>query len=175
MGHYFYITPQEYEEAERNGVDPFNLERRIHLLGWEKEKAINTPLGAITDRSQWSEVAKSNGIKYNTFMNRVNNLKWSEERAATTPVISKSKQVENMNQKKKRVVPKDLMVLAESNGINYHTLRERLRKGMDPEKAATMPLMTRSEIGKLGAKRCEEIHGRFHKLIFKNKKDGAVS
>ena len=48
----YYITPEEYEEAERNGVDAFNLERRIRLLGWNKQRAINTPLRKITNRKK---------------------------------------------------------------------------------------------------------------------------
>lgn len=166
MSHYFYITPEEYEEAERNGVDSFNLERRIRLLGWNKEKAIRTPLGKIKDRSHWAAVAKKNGIKYPTFMNRVR-LGWDEKAAATTHPIPKSKQAEKMNKKKKRSIAKDIVQLAESNGIKYSTLRSRIRKGMDPLSAATKPIMTRQESGKLGAARCEEIHGRFHELIFK--------
>jgi hypothetical protein len=166
MSHYFYITPNEYAEAEKNGVDPFNLERRIHLLGWDKKKAIQTPLGKITNRKYWAKIAKQNGIKYQTFMNRVNNHGWDEGKAATTPVISKQKQVENMNRKKKRVIPKEILSLAESNGIAYYTLRKRIKKGMDPVEAATQPLMTYSESGRLGAMAYENEHGRFHRLIF---------
>lgn len=111
MSHYFYITPEEYAEAERNGVDPFNLERRVRLLGWKKEVAIETPMRQLTDRKHWVAIAKENGIGYQTFMNRVNSCGWTEKEAATTPVISKSKQAQQMNRKKKRVVPKELIRL----------------------------------------------------------------
>lgn len=163
ISHYFYITPEEYEVAEKNGIDAHNLERRIRLLGWSKEKAINTPLRELNDRSYWVEVARKNGIKYQTFMNRVNNLGWDEERAATAPP---NKHQFNGVHEKVRIIPTEIIKLAEKNGIKYHTLRMRIKRGMDPHEAATKPLMSKSEAGKLGAKAYEEQHGRFHELIF---------
>ena len=38
----YYITPEEYEIAERNGVCASTLNRRIRDLGWEKDIAITT-------------------------------------------------------------------------------------------------------------------------------------
>jgi hypothetical protein len=163
MSHYFYITPEEYEQAEKNGVDAFNLERRVRLLGWNKEKAINTPKEPHTDRSYWSEVAKRNGIKYQTFMSRIRRG-WDEEKAATTPL--QFKRFDGIYEPN-RIIPKEILRLAEKNGIKYHTLRMGIKRGMDPYEAATKPLMTKSAAGKLGAKAYEEKHGRFHKLIFK--------
>lgn len=170
MSHWYYITPEEYEQAEAIGVDSQNLDRRVRLLGWKKDKAINTPLESFTDRSYWSRVAEENGIKYQTFYSRIVRG-WSEEKAATTPLVSKQEQLANANRGIKRIIPSHIIRLAEENNIKYHTLRERIRKGMDPHEAATRKLMTKSEIGKLGAKRYEEIHGRFHKLIFKPKEE----
>lgn len=35
MNHYFYITPEEYEQAATIGIDAENLSRRVRLLGWK--------------------------------------------------------------------------------------------------------------------------------------------
>lgn len=151
MSHYFYITPQEYAEAEMNGIDAFNLERRVHLLGWTKEEAKTKPLRVQNDRKKWAEVAKANGIKYATFMSRITIYGMTEEEAATKPLQNKKDAVKKMADTK-RMIPKEWLEVAISNGINYHTFRARLKKGMDPHEAATKKLMTRSEIGHLGAK-----------------------
>lgn len=162
----FYITPDEYAEAEMNGVDPHNLERRIRLLGWNKEKAISTPLERKTDRKEWAKIAGENGIKYQTFMSRINNYGMTEEEAATRPLQNRKQICEKLTANK-TATPKEWLKVAIDNGINYHTFRARIRKGMDPAVAATQKLMTNSEAGKKGAKVTEDRHGRFHKLIFK--------
>ncbi|MFD2442913.1 hypothetical protein ACFSO7_02835 [Bacillus sp. CGMCC 1.16607] len=166
MSHYFYITPVEYAEAEMNGVDPHNLERRIRLLGWEKQKAISTPLGKITDRKAWTKIAAENGIKYQTFMSRINIYGMSVEEAATKPLQNRKLAAERASESN-RVIPKDWLKIAIDNGINYHTFRDRLKKGMSPEEAATKKVMTRSECGRKGAESYHKQYGRFHELVFK--------
>ncbi|NRF91496.1 hypothetical protein HQN89_10740 [Paenibacillus frigoriresistens] len=151
MSHYFYITPEEYEKAALIGVDSESLSRRVRLLGWKKEKAINTPLGKITDRSKWAAIAKQNGIGYNTFMNRINNHGWNEERAATEPLQDRKAAAAKATEKI-RIIPREFILLAEQNGIAYHTMRARVMKqGMGFEDAATKPVMSNSGAGKRGA------------------------
>ncbi len=170
MSHYFYITPEEYAEAEKVGVDPQSLDRRVRELGWKKEKAMTTPLGKITNRKKWAKVAEQNGIKYQTFMNRVNNWGWDEERAATEPLQDRAKTARDAAKNRKdRITNTSLVKKAEQNGISYHTYRARIKKGMDPEKAATTPLMSRSETGKKGYQRNLEKNGNFKDLIFKKR------
>ncbi|MEC0234433.1 hypothetical protein P4H71_08855 [Paenibacillus kribbensis] len=36
MGHWFYITPDEYAEAEKIGIKPTMLDRRVRQQGWPK-------------------------------------------------------------------------------------------------------------------------------------------
>lgn len=166
MTHSFYITPNEYKKAESLGIDAFNLERRVRLLGWTKEKAISTPLRKVTNRKHWAQIAESNGINYNTFMSRINIYGMSEEEAATKPLQNRKKQAA-INTEIIRKFPKEYVQLAEQNGITYHTFRARVLKGWSLNDAATRPKLSNSECGKLGAKAYEEKHGRFHKLIFK--------
>ena len=68
----FYITPEEYEIAEKNGIDGWNLERRIRYLGWSKKKAIYTPKRKRDTRySSLAKKAIKNGITRKAFYMRI--------------------------------------------------------------------------------------------------------
>lgn len=162
----FYITPEEYEQAAANGIDPDNLSRRVRLLGWEKKKAINTPLQQNTNRKHWAKVAEENGIRYYTFMNRVNVWGWEEERAATEPLQDR-RSAAAAGTEKIRKIPAEIIRLAEQNGIAYQTMRARIKKGWDPHEAATRPVATHSEAGKLGKAALIAKYGDFNKYSFK--------
>ncbi|MCZ8518867.1 hypothetical protein [Paenibacillus caseinilyticus] len=152
MSHYFYITPEEYEEAELNGISPIILDRRVRELGWKKEKAMTVPVRKLTDRKRWRYVAEDNGISYQSFMSRIRRG-WSEEDAATKPLESPQEVKEHALRASKcmQVYPSEFIALAEMNGIAYHTFRVRVKQlGWDYERAATQPVMSKSEIGKLG-------------------------
>jgi len=160
----YYITPEEYKQAEKNGVDPHNLERRIRLLGWNKEKAINTPLENHTDRRKWAQVAKKNGIGYRTFMSRITLYGYSEEEAETKPLQNRKK-IALKNTENNRVFPKKYLLLAEENGISYHTFYSRIKKyKWSFEKAATHPIMSHSEAGKLGKQAVINKYGDWNKV-----------
>lgn len=166
MSHYFYITPDEYKQAEENGVDPENLNRRVRLLGWKKDKAINTPLRKITDRSYWAGVAKGNGISYYTFTSRINIYGWDEERAATE-AQQDFEAARNKGTDSIRKFPRIVMMLAEENGIAYHTVRARIKKGWNFYDAATSPVATHSEAGKIGKQKTIEKYGDWNRYSFK--------
>lgn len=36
-----YITPEEYEKAEKNGIDKNTLYKRIREYGWDKQRALS--------------------------------------------------------------------------------------------------------------------------------------
>lgn len=166
MSHWFYITPEEYDQAAAIGIDSESLSRRVRLLGWDKHKAMTTPLGKITDRKYWAGVAKENGIGYYTFMNRVNNLGWEEEKAATEPLQDR-KAAAACATEKVRKFPAEILRLAEKNGIAYHTMRARIRKGWDPRDAATLPVGTHSDAGKLGKAAVIAKYGDWNRFSFK--------
>ncbi|MNI42136.1 hypothetical protein D3C76_224430 [compost metagenome] len=169
MGHWFYITSEEYERAEQFNVKPAMLDRRVRAQGWAKEKAITTPPRKLTDRSKWRHVAEQNGIQYNTFMSRIRNLGWSEERAATQPLESPEeiKQHALRATEQVRVHPEKYLRMAERNGIPYATFHMRVKKsGWDYERAATEPIWTRQQIGRLGAQRLREREGDWTAQIF---------
>lgn len=168
MGHWFYVTPEEYAAAEEVGISPAMLDRRIREQGWSKEKAMTTPPRKLTDRKQWRSVAEKNGIAYQTFMSRIN-LGWSMERAATKPLQTPEEIRENARKATEcnRVLPKKYILLAEQNGISYFTFRNRVKNcGWELERAATEPLWNREQIGRLGAQRLREREGDSAAQIF---------
>lgn len=145
-----YITPEEYEIAEKNGIPRKNLNRRVRFLYWDKQRAITEPLQKSGHRKKYADIAKKNGISYDNFIQRVNKSGWTEEEAATIPVMTLKEVTINATKHIKRVINPEIKELAERNGINYQTLYSRIKKkGMDPVEAATKPPLTKSEVGKI--------------------------
>ncbi|QCT03762.1 hypothetical protein E6C60_3051 [Paenibacillus algicola] len=165
MSHYFYITPDEYNQAQKNGVDPENLNRRVRLLGWKKDKAINTPLRKITDHKYWADVAEKNGITYYTFTSRINVYGWSEERAATEP-LQDFGSMREAGTDAIRKIPRIVLMLAEQNKLKYHTVRMRIKKGWGLYEAATVPVATHSEAGKIGKQKTIDLYGDWNRFSF---------
>ena len=162
----FYITPEEYDIAEKNGVDPQNLERRIRSLGWSKQKAMSTPLRKLTNRKKWVEIAEANGISYKTFMGRVNTYGWTPERAATEPLQDRRK-AQKKGVEVIRRFPKEMLDLAKENNIAYHTFRARVVNGWDLVEAATAPLVSKSESGKRAKAETLRKYGDWNRFSFK--------
>ena len=148
MSHYFYITPEEYEQAARNGVRPKLLEVRIRLLAWPKKKAINTPPHKKKPLKEWVELAEQNGICYSTLRKRVNQMGWDPIRAATQPLHDRKAQMK-VAQKLSRKYPEAVLQQARKNGIRDATFYMRIKRGWDLETASTRPPMTKSEQGLL--------------------------
>jgi hypothetical protein len=167
----YYIAPQEYELAEAIGISAFSLERRIRLLGWSKKKAMTTPMRTQKPRGyydKWSKIAEQNGIKYDSFMTRIRKG-WTPKRAATQPLESAEEVKAHALRATEhvRVHPAKYLRLAEQNGIPYATFHRRVKvSGWDYERAATEPIWSRQQIGKLGAQRLREREGDWAALIF---------
>jgi len=166
-----YITSEEYEKAAANGVSAAMLDRRVRQQDWPKLKAITTPPRSGKPRgyfTEWLVLAKQNGIGKNSFHNRIRKG-WSLEDAATKPLPSA---VEIREQALKatehaRVHPSKYLRLAEQNGIPYHTFHRRVKvAGWDYKRAATEPLWTRQQTGRLGAQRLREREGDWSAQIF---------
>lgn len=136
----FYITPEEYELAEKNGISRHMLENRIRYAGWSKEKAINTPLRKekYKELNIWKQKAIENGISVGRFFNRIEQLNWSYEKAAITK--------EDKRQKYPLWIKEEL----KKNGIKYYTFLRRIEKGWDLKRAYTEKTMTNKEALRLG-------------------------
>lgn len=168
MGHYFYVTPDEYAEAAKLGIKPEMLDRRIRAQGWPKRRAMTTPPRPTTDRKRWRAQAEKNGIKYEAFMSRINRG-WSMERAATEPlqIPEQAKAQTARATEAIRIYPKEYVDLAAQNGIAYATFVHRIKYiGWDYDRAATEPLWSRQQSGVLGAKRLRDREGDWAAHIF---------
>ena len=164
----YYITPEEYEEAKKNGIQPYNLELRIRLYGWDKERAITTPVQSYNIRKKWVQIAEENGIGYATFMTRVNTYKWDEERAATQPLQDRKTQMMHIKEKQRKI-PDSILYMAKENGINYITLYQRIRKGWDPAEAATTPPMSKADSARIAKRIAEKHYGNLYEHIYRRK------
>ena len=91
----FYITDEEYEIAEKNGIIKDTLNYRIRKMGWDKERALNTPTRKYTKRGKQIEIAESNGIGRTTFYDRLADG-WKVEDAYTVPIMNRQQILEKM-------------------------------------------------------------------------------
>lgn len=132
------LTKEDYAIAARNGISRTTAYRRYEDLYWTKEEAITAkpkPRKQANGRIPKKEtvltkeeyaIALENGISPQTAYSRRERLKWSVEKCITEPVQ------ESVNWK-------DWKEIAEKEGITYIRFWRRLKKGMEPMEAATMP------------------------------------
>jgi hypothetical protein len=148
----FYITPDEYEIAEQNGICKKTLEMRIREYAWDKQRALTEPVRQKRELDLPNEVIKraaQNGIEYNLLSQRILQLNWDIEKACTEPLFDYSNHLVEVN-KSRRKYPQELYELAKVNGIHERTFRRRVKNGMDMYEAATKPTATRQEIARMG-------------------------
>lgn len=153
----YYITPGEYEIAERNGIRRQTVEVRIRRFGWGKQKAITDPPKVYKDRTALKALLKQNGIPFGVFQNRIYCLGWDEQTASTTPLRDAVWWAENARRagEKSRKYPREMVELAARNGIPYARFRERVADlGWSYELAATKPVSFQN-----GVNRCKELYG----------------
>jgi len=146
MNDTIYLTPNDYAKAESNNIPAQLLNYRVRVTSWEKEKAISTPLRQKNANAKWIKIAEENGISYVTFHSRIHALGWSLERASTEAILDRHKSMAQVAQGR-RVYPLELLAKAKTNGISYATFQQRVyRQHWSMEDAATIPIMTKSEI-----------------------------
>lgn len=167
----YYITPDEYDEAERNGINRRNVDYRIRGAGWRKEKAITKPTQKYTDLSKLKIIAMENGICYRTLKSRIAKG-WDDRRATTEPLRTTEDLIAFCRRSKKtRKYPRDMVDLAMKNGILKGTFRDRARNGWDLIRAATLPPSKAN-----GPMRLKELYGtnthfrNMNNLLFAKKK-----
>ena len=115
-----YLTDEDYEIAELNGINPSTLRGRIDR-GWDKQRAITE--STIGKRAKWLRVAKVNGIKEGTFNNRVYTYGYTHEEAATKQLFN-GYYTELLKKARER-----------GNPVAYSTIQQRISKGMSEEEA----------------------------------------
>src|SRR5690625_4758353 len=133
----YYITPEEYSIANKNGISPTTLELRVRSLAWSKQRAMTEPPQQKNKLNpEFVRLAESNGICYSTFRYRVNRLGWTQERAATQPLQDRKKQAKRASENSRKY-PVKYIKLARKNGINYDTFRHRIKAGWNIKEAAS--------------------------------------
>lgn len=156
---YGYITPKDFEIAERNGINATNVRQRVNDYGWDIDRAITQPL-TIRQKAdpvwdEWEQVATENGVYKKLFNQRINASGWSPEKAATTP-IRKGRPIDLEWTEEERE-------LARKNGLdkNYmNTVKARIRLGWTREEAFRTPILTENERAKRVAKGTRKYHER---------------
>ena len=143
----YYITDEDYQEAEKRGISQNLLRKRIRDLGWSKQKALTTPVKKQIKRpKEILETAKRNGVPSNVLSARLH-AGWDVERATHEPVNSELERIHKViNASRNRdKYPQEILELAQRNGINMKTFRGRVHAGWDIYIAATTPIMTKEE------------------------------
>jgi len=154
----WYISPEEYETAAANGIRRDTLETRIRRLGWPKKRAITEPPRKLSKiPREIVELGQRNDIPYQTLYWRIY-AGWAPKRAATEPVADRAEPIRRAHDARQKI-PADIIELANQNGVKYTTLYKRVSEmGWDPMTAATTPIMTKSESGRLAKAKREIVH-----------------
>lgn len=90
-----YLTEEDYETAERNGIPRKLAYSRYYGCAWDKEKAITVPrrVNQGKRKRNYPESmyvqAELNGVSMYTVYSRIRRG-WSPEKAATTPTQKKT-------------------------------------------------------------------------------------
>lgn len=141
---YDYITPADYEKAEKNGISAQLLEQRVRSFLWDVDRSVNTPKKEQRCFkkvwAKWKETAHVNGIDRGTFVKRISPpLTWTEKEAATIP--------KGQRRKSRKWTNKELEI-AEKNGVRGNGMSlpsARMRLGWSREDAIGTPKLTEEE------------------------------
>lgn len=140
MPYDYYITPQEYKTAEKNGISRWTLEVRVKDLLWDKKRAITEPPQQKNySLKKYADKAEKNGIKRGTFYMRVRRG-MSPSEACTRPLQNKKQWSREMRARQTYKLPKWIYETARKNGISHSSLMYRLNSdNFTFEESYTMP------------------------------------
>lgn len=128
---YYYITDEDYEEAQKNGINKARLQARVLRLGWNIERAKTQPIMKkknITDEQL--KIAKENGLNRAAILNRMSRGGMTLEEAISRP----------KKQGMPRKFPDWVYEEAQKNGIHCCVVNQRVNSGWSLEKACTEPV-----------------------------------
>jgi hypothetical protein len=132
-----YLNPEDFQVAKDNGISYEMVYNRFYILGWQKERAITTPIKRRTWKWKDYEVACAEvGITRNAFNKRIKDG-WDLKRASTTPFVPYSERRKNVK------VTEEVKAIAAQNGIPEGTLKTRVYQyKWTVERAMTEPIHT---------------------------------
>lgn len=142
-----YLTDEDYEVAEANGIHRKLLYNRFYMWGWSKERSVSQkPVHHPVMKGyiqKWKPVIEQTGITVALFYARVRAKGWDPERAATTPRMGpeEKKELSRAVQHKNAKITQEVIETAEKNGISKGTLSIRVYQYKWPvERAMTEPV-----------------------------------
>jgi hypothetical protein len=128
-----YLSPEDFEIAQQNGISEERAKARFYRLGWIKQRAITEPV--YQPKHMWAKYKDVSVVSQNAFYQRIQKG-MTPEAAALTP---KTPNGGRMGQKPK--ITQELVELAEKNGIKRTTFEYRMYQyRWSPEEAATIPI-----------------------------------
>lgn len=131
-----YITDEQYEIAEKNGIKRGTVHNRVTVLNWTVEDAISKPpTKGMTFTDEELRLMKKHKLSYLTVRRRLK-AGWSRE-SAFGP-----KKTENW-------LSDELIEKAKENGISYELLYWRKKQCWSDEEASTRkPSQSNKQISK---------------------------
>jgi len=134
-----YLTDQDYEIAEQNGISKSAAYQRFYNYEWSKERAITEKINAKESSlySQYKEKCRQNNVSGDLFRKRLKKGMSPEEAASKPPEFHRPwGRYGDMSENYK---------IAEKNGINPRTVRTRIyTMKWSVEKAITVLVRNRS-------------------------------
>ncbi len=124
---YWYITPKDYETAEKNGIKKDTVIQRVRKLGWDIDSAITKKIKRTNIPQEIIDKAKEMGIDRKTLVRRIRDG-WNLEEACS---------IETKKIGKPRKHPDWVYEMAEENGIRLATVNHRIKWGWDMLRACT--------------------------------------
>ncbi|MFD2704191.1 hypothetical protein [Salibacterium lacus] len=144
MKRYFYITPEDYETAASNGIKTATLHTRVHLNGWDIDRAVTQPVRRKRSHGDWPKIAEANGISKHRYYTRVYHG-YAPERAATMPPLTLEERVDKMTRDRRRFTDEQIR-RAREHGVSRRLLQQRVvKQHWDVERAITEPVNMRRE------------------------------
>ena len=139
MKNYFYITPKDYEAANKIGLSKNDVYRRVYEENWSIERAISTPKMKMKPMTKYTEEEKET-IKKNGLTTRIVSQRvcrgWSIEKAINTPPIQPQQKAHGRGRYKYN---DEIINTVISNGIKLDTFYRRVRNGWSIDDASTIP------------------------------------
>ena len=129
MKRYVYITPEDYELAEKNGISNKLLYHRVRMLGWDIDRAVKTKKKGEEYSAEAYRKAYKIGVCRNTVLERIRSG-WNVEKAFSTPLKNSGK----------KIFPDWVYEKAKENGISYSAVYSRVKYGWSLERACTEKL-----------------------------------
>ena len=125
-----YLTDEDFETAERNGITRTTAHQRFYAYGWTREDAITKRVNDhLLTSQEHKKMCEEVGLNYYTFTDRLKRGMKPEEALALTA---------------KPKLTQEHIAIAESNGISYNTVKTRVYRYRWPiERATTEKINTK--------------------------------